>query len=389
MRRVLLVDTGFSAEPIYRALKSKGLEVFTIGRRSQDLLASGYSRYICSDYSKLDDVRAAIKQHQIEMLVPGCTDKSYEVCSQLAQEFGFPGFESCESLVRIHNKLEFRRLCEGLEIPVPAVFECINGALEFNQPVMVKPIDSYSGRGLTKVEHATEIALQSAISIAKKESPSSAFLIEEFVSGDLFSFSAFLVGGNVVTSFCVAEYGFINPFAVDVSYVAKNNPFHDSLTQNVELIANALSISSGLIHLQYIVNGQNYWLIEATRRCPGDLYASLIRHSTGYPYAEAYLSPFIEEPPSSATCGQEKCIVRQTVMADRAGKHYGIVFDIAANLIALHPTVAIGGHLEPGHSGRAGIAFYNLGEESSLRNFIDSLRGGGGVYLSIMDTNDG
>ena len=84
--RCLLLDTGFSSEPIYDALKSHAKEILVVGNRPSDLLAQRADKYINQDYSDTSAIRDVIRENQIDKLCPGCTDLSYEVCSAFFEE---------------------------------------------------------------------------------------------------------------------------------------------------------------------------------------------------------------------------------------------------------------------------------------------------------------
>ena len=52
---------------------------------------------------------------------------------------------------------------------------------------------------------------------------------------------------------------------------------------------------NGLLHTQFISDNNRFWLIETMRRCPGDLYGTLIKKSTGFDYAKFYSKPFLNQ----------------------------------------------------------------------------------------------
>ena len=64
----------------------------------------------------------------------------------------------------------------------------------------------------------------------------------------------------------------------------------------VEKLARYLRLKDGLIHSQFIWDGCNIHLIDRNRRIAGDLYSQLIELSTGHPYVENYVRPFLDMP---------------------------------------------------------------------------------------------
>ena len=163
--------------------------------------------------------------------MPGCTDLSYEVSCAIANRLGFRGFESEAALSQIHSKRQFRLLCDQLDLPAPKLFSSIRQALALGGPLIVKPEDSHSGHGITHLPKPTEANLAAAWNNAKARSRKEAVIVEEFVQGDLFSYSAFLRNGRVETAFTVREFCFRDPFAVDTSYVVTQPLFQETRTR--------------------------------------------------------------------------------------------------------------------------------------------------------------
>ncbi|NKF34773.1 carbamoyl-phosphate synthase small subunit, partial [Pseudomonas sp. BGM005] len=73
----------------------------------------------------------------------------------VAEKLGFPRFDSMETTTIIHTKQAFRNFTEQNDIPAPRSVRLHGdspvetGALRY--PLLVKPSDSFSGRGVTKV----------------------------------------------------------------------------------------------------------------------------------------------------------------------------------------------------------------------------------------------
>ena len=285
MSKVLLVDTNRAAYTIYQSLLARGHEVFVVGGKPNEPLAKICPNFIQLDYSDVGALAGLIDKKGFDFLVPGCTDVSYKVCAE-ENRGRYPGIDSVEATRLINEKSEFRALAGQVGIPVPRVVS-FEEALEL-ESVIIKPVDSFSGRGISILKNPSRETLAKSYEEACGVSKSREALIEEFVSGQLYSHSAFLQGGDVVADFIVREDCTTNPFTVDTSCVVFD--FEPDLLQALrsdacKLFKN-LELQNGLIHSQFILGKGRYWVIEVTRRCPGDLYALLIEMSTGPPAAK-------------------------------------------------------------------------------------------------------
>ncbi len=292
-KRILLLDTNFSARPIHDYLISTGNEVFVVGGNPRDALARVSSKYVELDYSDIMKLRSLIKDLNIDYLVPGGNDFSYKICSEISSDIGFYNIDTIESNDIINNKERFREFAirEGLNVPkvIEPSFVSEAGA------VIVKPVDAYSGHGITVIDKPNKSLIDDAVKVAESFSKSRRCVIEEFVRGQLYSHSAFVVDGEIIIDFIVEEHCIVNQFVVDTSRVLYDFDIGvlSKIRDNVFRIVKSLNLVDGLVHTQFIYNGSDFWIIEVTRRCPGDLYSKLIEYSTGFPYAEYYARPFI------------------------------------------------------------------------------------------------
>jgi hypothetical protein len=147
---------------------------------------------------------------------------------------------------------------------------------------------------VTLVNTVEEIS--EAIKVATEASRTGEFIIEEYVRGSLHSCSAFISKNKIYVDFFVDEFCTTYPYQVNCSNHPSliSNKIKSEVRLEIERLANELDIIDGLLHTQFISDGKNFWIIECMRRCPGDLYGSLIERSTGVKYTDLFIIPFIE-----------------------------------------------------------------------------------------------
>ncbi|MGD8777571.1 MAG: ATP-grasp domain-containing protein [Ignavibacteria bacterium] len=357
--KILLLDTSFSAKPIYDYLVSTGAEVYVLGGNPNDALAKFVDNYINLNYVNVDEVKSQIKKLGIDFLVPGGNDFSYKVCSEINQEFDFYNIDPVEVNQTINDKEKFGKFAYKIELHVPRLFENIDDAKN-NLPVIVKPADAYSGHGTAVVDGNENNDLENAVKTAKEFSKTGTYLIEEFVKGQLYSHSAFIVNGEVLIDFIVEEHCIVNKFAVDTSRVIFDfdENILNQIRKDITKLADKLSLPDGLIHTQFICDDNNFWLIEITRRCPGDLYSRLIQESTGFPYAEFYAKPFLNIKNELKNFQlNKKNVIRHTVTQDHKSNYNLIKFLHPFDNLEFIPLSSTGDEIRESPFSRIGIIF--------------------------------
>ncbi|MCU7814354.1 MAG: ATP-grasp domain-containing protein [Candidatus Thiodiazotropha sp. (ex Rostrolucina anterorostrata)] len=377
MKRTLLVDINRAAVPIYHALQDMGHEVWVVGGKPAETLAKLASNYVQLDYSDVERLATFVDEKGFDYLVPGCTDLSYKVCAEINHD-RFPGIDTPANTSAIHIKSAFREVASDIGLPVPRVLS-LEQAAEV-EAVIVKPVDSFSGRGVTVLHGATPSELSKAFNDARKTSKTGEVIIEEYITGQLFSHSAFIGDGDVVADFIVQEDCTINPFTVDTSRVVDgfSQEILKSIRKDIHRLMSSLALSTGLVHTQFIARGNRYWIIEMTRRCPGDIYALLIAFSTGYPYAANYVAPFVGEVPHPQRDSHlMERITRHTVTSKAGTPLWGFQFSVPVDIRLFVPLATSGDFIDPSPYGRAGIFFFRSSSDQEQER----------LYQDILDGN--
>jgi len=371
MSKVLLVDTNFSSAPIYQELITMGHEVHVAGGNPQDYLAKSSTNYWPINYADIQSLQSLVDKEKYDFVVPGCNDRSYESCTLLDGDV-CKGVDPYDISQTLNNKGLFKRWAQQAGFPVAQLQDPKQTGLRW--PLIVKPVDAYSGKGVTILKCPDEKGLASAIDLAKEASRSKDYLIEDFVEGQLYSHSAFLQAHRVQRDFVVREDGSVNPFVVDTSCVAWDFSFTvlSRIRECIEAISSQLGLVDGLIHTQFILKDDQFWLIELTRRCPGDLYSQLIELSSGFAYARNYAESFLNQKHSISTSKQTRQnILRHTVTVGTSCTFDHLHFEEPVWMERWVSLSLAGDSLKPSPASRVGIMFCKSSDDKELARLYD------------------
>ncbi len=316
-KNILLCDANFCVLPILQSIKKRGFSLSVVGSKLDDPAHYLADKSVDINYADIEMLYQYISENNYDGVVPGCNDRAYISLAYVAQKMNFTGFDDYETVLTIHHKDKFRIFAEEHNYPIPKAIDSIEKIELINFPVLVKPVDSFSGKGINKANNIDEF--KKYWIEAEKFSPSGLVVAEEFVEGNLYSHSAFIKDKKIIIDFFVNEYCTVYPYQVNSSNISTllNKKIQDGLRSWTEKFANDLNLCDGLIHTQFISDNKSFYLIEIARRCPGDLYSQLIQKSTGVNYAELYAMPFCGlELPDSIEKKDMKYISRHTVSLD-------------------------------------------------------------------------
>lgn len=300
-KKILLIAGGSYGDiPLIKEAKKLGYHVVTSGNRKDDLGHKFSDEYHLRDFSNKEEILQLAKELKIDAIVPSCHDLSIVSCAYVAEELELSGYDSYETTLNLHHKDRFRKIANKLDLMSPKAFSfdnIIQAKESYDDipiPCIIKPIDLGGGKGITIVKNKQD--LDKAMDYAFEYSKASIIVIEEFAQGTLHSFSSFINNQKVVFSFVDNEFSSVNPYGVSTSSSPSINLnfVKNKLIQESEKLSAELNLSNGLLHMQYLLDGNNISIIEFTRRMPGDWYSIPVELSTGINHAYWTLKGFLD-----------------------------------------------------------------------------------------------
>ena len=369
MTKTLLVGSNFSALPLLNRLQARGHHVSVCGNRPDDPCHKLADQSFFMDYSDDEALASLVRTQGFDFLVPTGNDCSYRVAARVAAQMGFPGFDSEVVSETLHTKAAFRQSCQRAGLSVPAFIvlgpeDSVAAVDALTFPVMVKPVDNFSGRGIVRLDNPA--GLEQAVAQARKHS--AVVVVEEFFEGTLHSHSAFLKDHRVFFDLCVDEFCTVYPWQVNCS----NHPsilgaeVRVALRREVEKLAEALRLVDGLFHTQFLVAPSgDFRIVESMRRCPGDLYGSLIERSTSVDYCDLFIRPFVREDyPEAPIVPQAVPWARHTLSGGQL--YFSAQHDLSLVSQELVPLALTGADVPAAPYGRVAVFFARFADTAQL-----------------------
>ena len=295
-QKILIVGGSHSEIPLIQAAKELGLYVVTTGNQQNGLGHRYADKYYAADYSDKKAIYALAKEIEADYLCFGAHDLSLFSTVYAASQLGIGCFDDMETTELLHHKDKFKEFAAqyGILTPKAYAFDTPASAMDFARkmpvPFIVKPTDMGGGKGICIVQNVpnADVAIRNAFEYTKN----GRIVIEEFFEGELHSLSMFIQNQKVVFYYADNEYPCPqNPYGVctSTSPASGFEQVRDILIAQSEKVAKLLKLKDGLLHMQYLQNGDEVAIIEFTRRMPGDMYNVPVEYSTGVAYAKNIL----------------------------------------------------------------------------------------------------
>ncbi len=290
--KALVLCGGIPQIALMEDLKSRGITVVladmnekVAGRKYCDIF------YPVSVLDKEAVKQVAIKE-KVDFLITVCADQVLEIVAQVSDELSLPCYIDADTAANVSKKSYMKKIfCEN---GVPTSKHIVLSELDFDKitelefPIIVKPVDSYSSRGVKKVLNNEE--LETAFYEAKNISREGNVIVEEFVEGEEVTVDVYVENGVaklLTTSISdkVKGEGFVihrtrNPAGVSDDILAK-------IQDTAQKIADGFGLKNSPMLIQLITDGKRISVIEFCARTGGGIKFRLIKRVSGFDVVKA------------------------------------------------------------------------------------------------------
>jgi biotin carboxylase len=206
--RVVVVGCGFPQLGLLRAARDLGLEVIGVDANPR---ATGAS--VCHDFHEVsthdvDRIAEVAAMTRADGITTCGSEIALASTVRAAERLGKPFYGDVATVERCQAKDQMRAAYRQGGAPIPAFSSAttLSEVETFVQaeglPVVVKPSRGWGQRGVSKVEHASELA--ASFERARVASSAGVVVVEAFIEGREFSVNAYTVNG-VTTVYSVTE----------------------------------------------------------------------------------------------------------------------------------------------------------------------------------------
>lgn len=285
--RALVVAGGVPQIELIKQLKSRGITT-VLADGSPDAVARPYADiFYHVNIFDIPAIKEIAGKEKVDFLLTVCADQVLLVVAEVSEMLGLPCYIDYKTAQDVSDKIRMKRIFKEIGVPTTSYVETdyldLDAISTLHYPLVVKPVDAYSSRGVRKVENLEE--LKQYYAEAQAISRSGGVIVEEFFSGDEISVDAFVVNGKAkilsVTNSEKVKYEdrfviFRGRYPVAAS---------DVVLKKIEDIAQKIATGFGLVNspllIQLLNNDDDVSVLEFCARTGGNMKWLLIKYSCG------------------------------------------------------------------------------------------------------------
>ena len=318
--KALVVAGGIAQAALVKELKSRGIFT-TLADRNPNAVAVPYADafYPVSTLDE-DGIRKLAVDEKVDFVVTACADQVLLVVAKVSEELGLHCYIDYNTAKLVSDKKYMKEIFERNDIPTAK--HVVMGTFEddkvkgFDFPLIVKPVDSYSSRGVRKVLNRDEMV--SAFNEAVEISRTKTAIVEEFCEGEELTVDVYVENGtaHVLTVSISDKIADKDRFVI---YRTKNpapvsNEVMEQIRDTAQKIAEAFGLTDSPMLIQMISNGKRIWVLEFCARTGGSIKYRLIKKASGFDVIKAVADLTLGEKPHVGELKSESKYITNTFL---------------------------------------------------------------------------
>ena len=271
-----LLILGANPETAVLVNTAKSMGIYTI---VTDYIPDSYAKKIADkaydiDGLNVDELVAVAKEEKVDGVIVGTADPLIPSYYQVCQKLHLPCYCTEEAVMAFTNKIEFKKVCNmfGVQgVPEYSIEDVWKDKV--NYPILVKPSDGRSGKGMSVCFSKEEVepAVQKALAASRCKT----YLLERYMEcDDVFMYYTFIDGKYYLSAmsdrFTSKEQKGMDPVVLGAVYPSKyielyQNTLHEKMCQ----VFQYLNIRNGVLLIQAFVENDQFYVYDPGFRLQG------------------------------------------------------------------------------------------------------------------------
>ncbi len=301
--KCLVLAGGYPQIALIKELKSRNITV---------LLADYYDEPVAKKYADyfyqvstldIEAITELAKKEKVDFLITACTDQALLTVAKVSETLGLPCYIDYKTALNVTNKsymkdVFIKNSISTAKYVVMAQFN-EKSIEDFQYPVIVKPVDCNSSKGVKKAHTLEE--LKNAFAEAVELSRTKTAIIEEFIAGPEITVDVQVENGKAY----VLSKAYSDKIADDDKFVifrtrfpvAETEAVHNQIAEIAQQIADAFGLKDSMMLIQFISDGDRVYVLEFSARTGGGVKYQLIKKVSGFDVIKAVVDLTLGKQP--------------------------------------------------------------------------------------------
>lgn len=301
--KILVLAGGSDQIALIQELKKRGHETVLVDYFENPPAKNYADKHIVASTLDIDQVEHIAIEENVGLICTACTDQALLTVACVSERLGLPCYLSYKTGLEVTNKSYMKKVLMANNIPT-SKYTILDNDDEFQikgftYPLVVKPVDCNSSKGVKRIENIEEFHkfTTDAINFSRTRTA----IIEEFVEGREISADFYIDHGKAKFLSATTSLKIANKKSFTIlssEYPAVNESEQTSLTHMATNIAKAFVLDNTPLLVQLIANDKGMKVLEFSARMGGGSKYRLINILSGVNIMSVYVDRILGNYPS-------------------------------------------------------------------------------------------
>lgn len=307
--KILVLAGGADQIALIQELKNRGHKIVLVDYFENPPAKLFADKHIVASTLDVERVEMIAKSEHVDLICTACTDQALLTVAYVSERLGLPCYISYQTGLNVTNKSYMKKVLADNNIPTSqfSIVENINlnDIKIFHYPLVVKPVDCNSSKGVMRAENDDEYLRYVAQAIQFSRTKTA--IVEEYEEGKEVSADFYIENGvakllSATTSLKIPNRKSFTILCSD--YPALNESQEKQITKIAQRIAKVFSIDNSPLLVQMIVSNNVVNVIEFSARMGGGSKYKLIEVLSGVNIMSTYVDRILGAYPTISPAKQ-------------------------------------------------------------------------------------
>ena len=324
--KALVLAGGFPQIALIKELKRRNIYTLLADYNEEPVAKAYADKYYQASTLDIPAITDIAVKEQVDFLITACTDQALLTVAKVSENLGLPCYIDYRTALNVTNKQYMKKVFNQYDIPT--AHHVVMGELDESQlssmsyPLIVKPVDCNSSKGVKRVENIDELRV--AFDAAVKYSRTSTALVEEYIDGEELSADIYVENGkaHVLSVSSLDKIANNDKFVIfRGKYSAdKVEKVHDMVENIAQKIADAFGLVNSPMLIQMISDGKRAFVLEFSARTGGGIKFLLIKKASGFDVISAVVDLTLGQLPHVDKVSPENRYITNDFIYCKPGK---------------------------------------------------------------------
>ena len=293
--KVLVLAGGFPQIKLIEELKKRGYFVILADFNEEPVAKKYCDKYYRESTLDVAAIKKIAQDENVDFLITACTDQALLTVAKVSEELNLPCYIDYKTALNVTNKQYMKDVFvkNNISTAKHIIMEKFDETKikDFSYPMIVKPVDCNSSKGVIKVFNIEE--MKSAFEMDIKLSRTKTAIIEEFIDGPELTVDVYVENG-IANVLSVSISDKINDADKFVIYRTRwpaliTDELLEKIRFTAQQIADSFNLKNSPMLIQMITDTKKVFVLEFSARTGGGVKYSLIQKASGFDVINAVI----------------------------------------------------------------------------------------------------